>query len=109
VSRQKYVVRRNTFPNISPVYWTRGRETVVNWYRSFYWRIGVSFVVLVIVVLVAQSLFFGYWLARANLEDTEHSPNNRAARVAADLGSLLAQQPAPDLDLDIKGYLASSR
>ena len=46
-------------------------RTGVVWYRSFYWRIGVSFVVLVVVVLVAQSVFFGYWLARSNANDTD--------------------------------------
>ena len=30
------------------------------WYRSFYWRIAVSFIALVIVVLVGQSLMFSY-------------------------------------------------
>jgi len=66
---------------------------VVAWYRSFYWRIGVSFVLLVAVVLLLQSAFFGYWLARSNAANPEFSPNNRAARIAADLGTLLAQQP----------------
>ena len=36
------------------------------WYRSFYWRIGLSFVVLVVVVLAAQSAMFNYIMARAN-------------------------------------------
>jgi signal transduction histidine kinase len=82
-------------------------EVAVAWYRSFYWRIGVSFVVLVVVVLVAQSVFFGYWLARSNANDPEHSPNYRAARIAADLGSLLAQQPREDLELDLHHYLVA--
>jgi hypothetical protein len=30
------------------------------WYTSFYWRIGISFVLFVIVVLVAQSIMFSY-------------------------------------------------
>jgi histidine kinase/DNA gyrase B/HSP90-like ATPase len=72
-------------------------DVAVAWYRSFYWRIGVRFVVLVGVVLVLQSVFFGYWVARSNANDPEHSPNYRAARLAADLGTLLAQQPRQDL------------
>ena len=61
---------RNTFP--TSLGFTEG---VVAWYRSFYWRIGVSFVLLVAVVLLLQSAFFGYWLARSNAADPEHSPN----------------------------------
>jgi two-component system OmpR family sensor kinase len=74
-------------------------------WRSFYWRIGVSFVVLVVFVLVAQSVFFGYWLARSNAADPEHSPNNRAARIAADIGARLAQDPTHD----ITTYFAGER
>ncbi|MET0215590.1 MAG: HAMP domain-containing sensor histidine kinase [Vicinamibacterales bacterium] len=70
----------------------------VRWYRSFYWRIGLSFVILVIVVLVAQSAIFGYILARSNLPFRGRSPNNLAAIVAADIGSTLSQQPALDLN-----------
>jgi two-component system OmpR family sensor kinase len=84
-----------------------GMDTRSRWYRSFYWRIGVSFVVLVVVVLVAQSVFVGFWLARANVEDTTHSPNNRAARIAADLGARLAQDGAQDLTVNLHAYLAA--
>src|SRR6266542_1416870 len=84
-------------------------DTRSRWYRSFYWRIGVSFVVLVVVVLVAQSVFFGYWLARSNFEDTTHSPNNRAARIAAELGAVLTQHPSQDLAADLHAYLAGER
>jgi two-component system, OmpR family, sensor kinase len=80
-------------------------RTRAHWFRSFYWRIGVSFVVLVVFVLIAQSVFFGYWLARSNFEDPDHSPNNRAARIAADIGARLAQDPKHD----ITGYFAGER
>jgi signal transduction histidine kinase len=70
----------------------------VRWYRSFYWRIGLSFVILVVVVLVAQSAMFGYIVARSNVPFRGRSPNNLAAIVAADIGSTLSQQPALDLN-----------
>ncbi len=42
---------------------TRGWPTL----RSFYWRIAISFVVLVIAVLVTQAAMFGLILARSNV------------------------------------------
>ena len=73
------------------------------WYRSFYWRIGLSFVVLVVVVLAAQSAMFNYIMARSNRSLPGRSPNSVAAIVAADLGSALTQEPT----LDIKEYFQS--
>jgi signal transduction histidine kinase len=71
----------------------------VRWYRSFYWRIGFSFLVFVIAVLLAQSAMLTYMIRRPPF--TGRSPNNIAAIVAADLGSTLAQDRSVDLD----GYL----
>jgi len=68
-----------------------------NWYRSFYWRIGVSFVLFVLVVLTAQGMMFSYLLTRANEQDPARSPNNLATAVAADLGSALESNPGLDL------------
>src|SRR5690242_7519067 len=70
------------------------------WYRSFYWRIGLSFVVLVVVVLIAQSAMFHFLMARQNHALPGHSPNSVAAIVAADLGSALTQDPT----LDVQQY-----
>jgi len=72
-----------------------------SWYRSFYWRLGVSFVVFVLVVLTAQSIMFSYIMARANVQNPARSPNNLATAVAADLGSALEGNP----DLDLSPYL----
>ena len=70
------------------------------WFRSFYWRIGFSFVIFVVLVLVAQSAMFSYVLAgRGPLPG--RSPNNVAAIVAADISSALAQ----DDSLDLQGYV----
>jgi two-component system OmpR family sensor kinase len=74
-----------------------------NWYRSFYWRIGISFVVFVLVVIVAQSVMFSYLFARANMQNTARSPNNLATTVAGDLRSALSRDPG----LNLGSYLSA--
>jgi signal transduction histidine kinase len=71
------------------------------WYQSFYWRIAVAFVVFVVAVIVAQSVIFGYLLARSSERSPARSPNNLATTVAADIGSALAE----DSNLDLGRYL----
>jgi signal transduction histidine kinase len=70
------------------------------WYRSLYWRIGVSFVVFVLAVVVIQGVIFRYQMQRAAIPS--RSPNNIAAVVAADVGSAMAEQPG----LDLQDYVA---
>lgn len=53
-------------------------------YGSSYWRIGVSFVVLVVAVVVAQSVMFSYQMARAG-----------RARCARRMRWLLPSPPRP--------------
>jgi hypothetical protein len=67
------------------------------WYRSFYWRIGTIFVVMVVAVIVAQSVMFSMMWARSNRAAPERSPNNLATVVAADVGSALSQRPGADV------------
>jgi signal transduction histidine kinase len=67
----------------------------VRWYSSFYWRIGVSFVVFVVVVLAGQSLMVGY--ARSNGAFAPGNPNATAATIAAELGAALTADPHRDL------------
>ena len=67
-----------------------------SWSRSFYWRIAVGFVVLVIAVLVAQSLVFSYMMARSS--PTFLSPNILALTVAADVQEALERDPSIDLE-----------
>ena len=55
----------------------------VVWYRSFYWRIAVSFIALVIVVLIGQSLMFSVLLTRSQNAFAPGNPNTLAAAVAA--------------------------
>lgn len=64
----------------------------VRWYSSFYWRIGLSFVVFVVVVLVAQSLMVGY--ARSSGAFAPGNPNATVAAIAAELGKALTVDPA---------------
>jgi signal transduction histidine kinase len=75
----------------------------VRWYSSFYWRIGISFVVFVVVVLVGQSLMVGY--ARASGAFAPGNPNAAAAAIAAELGAALSSDPA----LDLSRFLAQQR
>ena len=73
---------------------------LVRWYSSFYWRISISFVVFVVVVLVAQSLMVGY--ARSNGAFAPGNPNAMAATIAARLGAALKDEP----NLDLSRFLA---
>src|SRR5215475_14151469 len=68
---------------------------LVRWYSSFYWRIGISFVVSVIVVLVAQGLMVGY--ARSAGAFAPGNPNATAMAVASQIGSALTKDPDRDL------------
>src|SRR5438132_480156 len=70
-------------------------ERSARWYRSFYFRIGFSFVIFMIAVLAAQNVMFSYLLRRAPFMG--RSPNNLAAIIAADVGAALTQDPAVDL------------
>ena len=67
------------------------------WYRSFYWRIGVGFVVFVIAVIVAQSVMFSFLMSRSNAALQGPSPNSFATVVEGDLGAALAADPTLDL------------
>jgi signal transduction histidine kinase len=72
------------------------------WFRSFYVRIGFTFVIFVVAVVIAQNVIFGYVLSRtATPAFPGRSPNNLAAIVAADVGSALAQ----DRNLDVEDYV----
>ena len=68
--------------------------------RSLYFRIGFSFVVFLVAVVVAQSAIFSFALARSAGRPAR-PPNNLAAIVAADVGSTLVQDEA----LDLEAYL----
>lgn len=67
----------------------------VRWYSSFYWRIGVSFVVFVIVVLIGQSLIVEY--ARTSGGFAMANPNGTANAIAARLGAAFHDNRNVDL------------
>jgi signal transduction histidine kinase len=69
------------------------------WYRSLYFRIGFSFVLFAVSVIVAQSALFNYALSRGPYQI--RPPNILATMIAADVSSALTQEPA----LDLKQYL----
>jgi len=73
----------------------------VRWYRSFYWRIGVSFALLLVLVILAQSAMFSMRIARGGAFTGVASPNVRAATLAADLGRAVSTTP----DLDVTRWL----
>jgi two-component system sensor histidine kinase BaeS len=70
------------------------------WYSSFYWRIALSFVVLVSVVLAGQSVMVSY-LARASDAFGPGNPNAAAAVIATDVAAQLGRNPK----LDLTAYL----
>jgi two-component system, OmpR family, sensor kinase len=72
-------------------------------YGSFYWRLGISFLVFVLAVLVAQSVMFSYILAGANARNPSLSPNNLATSAAGEVGAALTANP----DLNLRAYLTS--
>jgi two-component system, OmpR family, sensor kinase len=72
----------------------------LRWYRSFYWRIGITFVAFVVVFLVVQ----GFILARAPRPapfDVFRAPV-LAAEVAADVADRLGRGQDADLGAHIK-------
>jgi two-component system, OmpR family, sensor kinase len=68
------------------------------WYRSFYWRIAISFIALVVVVLVGQSLMFSYLLTRPQGAFAPGDPNASATAIAAQVSRALAADPAVPLE-----------
>ena len=72
------------------------------WYRSFYWRIAVSFIALVIVVLVGQSLMFSVLLTRSQSAFAPGNPNTSPTAVAAEVGAALAAAPDGSLDAVVR-------
>jgi hypothetical protein len=76
------------------------RQPDVRWYRSFYFRIGFTFVLFVVSLLTLQSLMFG--LVRGPSPVRDRPPNTVVAIVAADLGAALLQDRATDLDAYLK-------
>ena len=71
------------------------------WYRSFYWRIGVTFVAFVVLLLITQGLILSKIFSAEDEQDQYRAPV-LAAEVAADVGSILARDPAADLNAHLR-------
>jgi two-component system OmpR family sensor kinase len=71
------------------------------WYRSFYWRIAITFVAFVILILITQGLILSYVITSEDAQDQYRAPVLGAA-VAADVASLLARDPDADVDAHLK-------
>ena len=73
----------------------------VAWYRSFYWRIGITFVAFVVVIIITQGLILSY-VPRTNAQDPYRAPV-LGAEVAADVASILKRGQ----DVDLNAHLRS--
>ena len=71
------------------------------WYRSFYWRIGITFVAFVLLILLTQGLILTYSISNEEAQDQYRAPV-LAAEVAADVASLLARDATADLGAHLK-------
>ena len=60
----------------------------LSWYRSFYWRIGITFVAFVVVILITQGLILSQIISSDDAQDQFRAPV-LAAEVAADVASVL--------------------
>ncbi len=68
------------------------------WYRSLYWRIGLGIILLLLVVLATQAVFFLWLVSRTPGALPPRALQQSARALALELESTLAQDP--DLDLD---------
>ena len=66
------------------------------WWRSLYWRIGISFVAFVIAISLAQSLIFTY-RARRDAQNLNSSPNAVAMDLSLALTEILERGEPLDL------------
>src|SRR5690348_8682256 len=71
-----------------------------SWYRSFYWRIGITFVAAVVVVLITQGVILSR-TPRVTPFDVFRGPI-LAAEVATDVAEILRQAPDTDLSAHLK-------
>ena len=71
------------------------------WYRSFYWRIGLTFVAFVVVILITQGLILSYMISSNDAQDQFRAPV-LAAEVAADVASVLAREQGADLGAHLR-------
>src|SRR5688572_32288139 len=78
------------------------------WYRSFYWRIGITFVAFVVVILLTQGLILSQIISSEDEQDQYRAPV-LAAEVAADVASILARDPGVDLGAHLRSRYPPER
>nr|MBA3641028.1 hypothetical protein [Acidobacteriota bacterium] len=78
------------------------------WYRSFYWRIGITFVAFVVVLLVTQGLILSYMISSADAQNQFRAPV-LAAAVAADVASVLVRDQGADLGAHLRARYPPER
>src|SRR5690242_6560822 len=67
------------------------------WYSSLYWRIGVGFVALLAVLLLAQGTLF-LWLTNGIWGSAYRTPSQLAGAAAQDVQAALTRTPNLSLD-----------
>jgi signal transduction histidine kinase len=77
------------------------------WYRSFYFRIGFTFVLFVVGLIVLQGVVSNAIRMRSPFR--LRPPNVMVAIVAADVGTLLAQNANADIDAFLKREYAQAQ
>ena len=80
----------------------------VAWYRSFYWRIGITFVAFVVVILITQGLILSYVISSDDAQDQYRAPV-LAAEVAANVSAVLDVDPRADLDAHLRSHYPPER
>jgi two-component system OmpR family sensor kinase len=78
------------------------------WYRSFYWRIGLTFVAFVVVMLITQGLILTYTISSDEAQDQFRAPV-LAAEVAADVASVLDGDRRADLGAHLRSRYPPER
>ena len=77
------------------------------WYRSFYWRIGISFLVLVVGVIVVQSVMFSAMMRSAST--APRAPHLRATSIATEIGAAVSREPSYDVAAYLRRTHGSDR
>src|SRR5687767_4692500 len=78
------------------------------WYRSFYWRIGITFVAFVVVILLTQGFILSQIISSDDAQDQFRAPV-LAAEVAADVASVLAHDRGADLGARLRSRYPPER
>jgi signal transduction histidine kinase len=81
---------------------TSPADPPLRWLHSFYWRIALTFVVVMVAVIGAQGLLFSYLVARWNAQDPSRTPMGVARAAAAELSSTLEDNPRLDVDAHLR-------